>query len=81
MNTTIQKWGNSLAVRLPKNLATDAHLAQGVEIQLVPTNEGLLLKPTRKRRYRLSHLVAGITRKNLHSEMHWGPAVGREILE
>jgi antitoxin MazE len=81
MNATIQKWGNSLALRLPKVLADKVHIAEGAQVELVPTAEGLLLKPERKRHYRLSELVAGITPENLHPETDWGPSVGREIVK
>jgi antitoxin MazE len=81
MTATIQKWGNSLALRLPKALATEAHMREGTEVQLVRTDEGVLLKARRKPRYRLSELLAGVTKKSIHPETDWGPSVGREILE
>ncbi len=81
MTATIQKWGNSLALRLPKAMATDANIAEGTQVELVRTDEGLLLKATKKPRYRLSALLAGISRKNLHQETDWGQPVGREVLE
>ena len=81
MTATIQKWGNSLALRLPKALANEADIAEGTRVELVRTDEGVLLKAKRKPRYRLSELLAGVTRKNLHPETDWGPSVGREVLE
>ena len=81
MTATIQKWGNSLALRLPKALANDAHIAEGVQVELVRTKEGVLLKPKRKPRYHLSELLAGVTKKNVHPETDWGPSVRREILD
>jgi antitoxin MazE len=80
MMATIQKWGNSLAVRLPKALADEAQLGEGVRVELVSTTEGVLLKAKRRRRYRLSDLLAGITQNNPHPETDWGPSVGKEIL-
>jgi antitoxin MazE len=71
MNATIQKWGNSLAVRLPRALANEAHITAGVQVELVPTKEGLLIKRTRRQRYSLAKLVAGITPENLHPETDW----------
>jgi antitoxin MazE len=79
MTTTVQKWGNSLALRLPKALAAEARLSEGAQIELVRTEKGLLLKLARKRRWRLADLVAGITPENLHPATDWGPDVGREI--
>ena len=80
MTATIHKWGNSLALRLPKALANDAHITEGSQVELVRTKLGLLLKPKHKPRYRLSTLLAGVTRKNLHPETRWGASVGRERL-
>ena len=81
MTSTIQKWGNSLAVRLPKTLATEAHLIEGSQVELVRTEAGVLVKPRRRPRYRLSELLAGVTRRNAHPETGWGRSVGQEILE
>jgi antitoxin MazE len=83
MTATIQKWGNSLAVRLPKALADEARMREGAKVELVPTPEGVLVKPKRKPkpRYRLSDLLAEITPDNVHAETDWGPPQGREILE
>lgn len=81
MTATIQKWGNSLALRLPKALANEAHIAEGSRVELVRTDEGVLVKASRKPRYRLSELLAGVTKKNVHLETDWGQPAGREILE
>ena len=81
MDATIQKWGNSLALRLPKVLADEVQIGEGTQVELVRTRQGLLLKTKRKRRYRLSKLVAGITKNNVHQETPWGGSVGREILK
>ena len=78
MTATIQKWGDSLAVRLPQQLADDAQLGEGREVELVQTEEGLLLKAKRKVRYKLDDLLAGVTPENVHPETDWGPARGKE---
>lgn len=82
MKTTIQKWGNSLALRLPKALADEVQIREGSKVELVRTADGVLVKtPRRKPRYRLSDLLAGVTPNNVHSETDWGPPVGREVTE
>lgn len=78
MHATMRKRGNSLAPRLPKALANEVHLAEGGQVELVRTEAGLLVKPTRQWRYALAELVAGITPKNAHPETDWGSSVGRE---
>ena len=71
--TTISKWGNSLAVRIPLMIAKQAGIAEGDSIAMALDNEGaIVLRPTR-RRYQLSELVSRITSKNLHRETEWGP--------
>lgn len=81
MKATIQKWGNSLALRLPKSLADETQIREGSKVELVRTPDGVLVKARRKPRYRLTDLLADVTPDNLHPETGWGPSVGREVLE
>ena len=80
MTAIIHKWGNSLAVRLPKALADEVQVHEGAKVELVATPEGVLVKTKRRRRYRLSDLLAGITPDNVHPETDWGRSVGKERL-
>jgi antitoxin MazE len=80
MNAIIQKWGNSLALRLPKALADEVRISEGTQVELLRTPDGLLLKARSRPRYQLAKLVGGITRRNRHSETQWGPERGRETL-
>ena len=76
--TTVSKWGNSLAVRIPLAIAKQASLDEGDPVALVlDSNGGIVLRPTR-RRYKLSELVGRITPKNRHRETDWGPPQGEE---
>lgn len=79
MVATVAKWGNSLAVRIPQNLAKEIHLAEGVEIDLVVVDGYLVIKPRRRKRYSLDELIKGITPENLHGEIGSGIAVGNEL--
>jgi antitoxin MazE len=81
MKATIQKWGNSLALRLPKALAEEAKIREGSKVELVRTPDGVLVKARRKLRYRLSDLLADVTPENVHAETDWGVSVGREVVE
>ncbi len=83
MTTIIRKWGNSLALRLPRGFADAARLREGTKVELVPTKEGMLVKAKRKPkpRYSLSELLAGIMPDNVHQATNWGPPVGREVIE
>ena len=80
MKTKVQKWGNSLALRLPKALADEARIREGAKVELVCTPDGVLVKARRKPRYRLADLLAGVTPENVHAETDWGTSVGREVV-
>lgn len=79
MLTKVQKWGNSLALRIPKAFARDARLEQDslVEIKLV---EGqIIVTPVATPTWTLDEMLAGITKKNTHHEIDTGSRVGKEI--
>lgn len=78
MTTDVSRWGNSLAVRIPKALADELRLAEGDAVT-VEAGEGgsVVIRPARPK-YRLEDLVARITPKNRHAESAWGAPVGNE---
>ncbi len=76
--TTVSKWGNSLAVRIPRAIVIQARLNEGDCVALALDGDGaIVLRPT-LRRYELSKLVARITPKNRHRETDWGQPQGEE---
>ena len=79
METKIQKWGKSLAVCIPKELAVEIGLEVGSEVELRVVNGCLELYPPGAPRYTLEELVAQITPENTHEEWDTGPPVGKEI--
>lgn len=81
MTTKIQKWGNSYAIRIPKNLFEDLRLVQGGEVVLEIQNQSLIMKPKKQKEYTLKELLKGMTPENRHELVEWGPDVGNEILE
>ena len=78
MRVQIQKWGNSLALRIPKPFAEDAGVREGTMVQLSVSEGRLVAAPLRARKPRLTDLLAGITKANLHEEVKTGLPVGRE---
>jgi antitoxin MazE len=78
VRTKVQKWGNSLAVRIPKPFAEGAGLRPAAEVELLLENGALRLTPAR-RRWGLRRLLSRVTKQNLHAEVETGPAVGREV--
>ena len=78
MNATIQKWGNSLALRIPQAVARQIHVAEGATVILHVDAETLNIRPARPR-YRLEDLLRRVTGKNIHAETNWGAARGKEV--
>ncbi|OGF66115.1 MazF family transcriptional regulator [Candidatus Giovannonibacteria bacterium RIFCSPLOWO2_02_FULL_43_11b] len=79
MATKVQKWGNSLAVRLPREVAEKFKLGEGTTVEIKSEDYGIVIKPAKKQKYTLEELVAGITPENRHEETDWGKPMGREI--
>ncbi|GJG85218.1 multidrug transporter MatE [Gemmatimonadetes bacterium T265] len=78
MRTTVRKWGNSLALRIPSGLAEDAHLRDGVEADVVEGGRRVVARAAAPD-VSLETLLAGITPENVHGEQHAGRARGTEV--
>jgi antitoxin MazE len=77
--TTIQKWGNSYAVRIPKTAMHDLKLRAGNSVEIREAARGTLsIIPVRRPDASLSEMVSGITENNQHKLIEWGAAVGNE---
>jgi antitoxin MazE len=79
MRVQVQKWGNSLAIRIPKSFAKETKIEQGSVVDLSTVKGQLVAKPIKEPEYSLEELLAGVTEKNLHAEFDTGDAVGQEI--
>ncbi|MGO9203190.1 MAG: AbrB/MazE/SpoVT family DNA-binding domain-containing protein [Limisphaerales bacterium] len=79
MKTAVQRWGNSLAVRIPRAFAQQTRLGSGTEVDLELKSGTLVISPVRKRRYKLGPLLAQVRKAHLHSETEWGEPTGREV--
>lgn len=77
MLTTIQRWGNSLAVRIPKPFALQTELTENSEVDITLEGRRIVVSPATKE-WRLDDLLAGITVRNTHRELSWGGRKGRE---
>ncbi len=78
MTTQLAKWGQSLAVRIPKSLVERAHLREGDRLDLSVIEDGAIVIRSVRQKYALDRLVAGITPENRHPETSWGDPVGKE---
>jgi len=79
MQTRIQKWGNSLGLRIPKAFAEEAGVQAGSEVDLSVEDGDLIIRPTRLPKYELRILLRRVTAKNVHDEVETGEPVGREV--
>ena len=79
MRVRVQKWGNSLALRIPKSFATETALDPGAEVDLTVEGGRLVITPLEPVPYSLEDLLAGISSSNLHGEQDTGESVGAEV--
>jgi antitoxin MazE len=78
MRTKVQKWGNSLAIRVPRPFAEELGLRQDSDVDLLLEQHELVVKPVSTARFSLRKLLAGITDANLHREVETSGPVGNE---
>lgn len=79
MTSKVQKWGNSLALRIPKSFAKDIHLENETVVNITIFEGKLVIEPSSKSKYSLSGLLRDISDGNLHAAADTGRPQGREI--
>jgi len=80
MQAKIKKWGNSLALRIPKSFALNANIKQDELVDISIDKEKIIITPIRQKEYSLDELLASVTEDNLHGEFDTGVPVGKEIM-
>ena len=78
MDVIVQKWGNSLGIRIPGVFAKELHLKNGSHLDLKKEKNKLIITPKTKKA-KLKDLLSQITDTNIHVEIETGKAVGKEI--
>ena len=78
MRTRVQKWGNSLAVRIPKSFAEEIGLQDDSPVDLRLSQGRLVLQPSAPQPPTLADLLSKVRKSNIHAEFDTGPAQGRE---
>jgi antitoxin MazE len=78
MITRVQKWGNSLALRIPKSFAAEVGLQTDSSVEISLADGKLIIAPITKSKLTLKQLLAQVTDENLHHEVETGPALGNE---
>lgn len=79
MNTKIQQWGNSLALRIPKAFVAEVNLHKGAVVDVSEEGGKIILTPIKEETFTLEGLLSGVTKANIHGEVSTGKRVGREI--
>lgn len=80
MRTIIQKWGNSLAIRIPKSFASETKIENGTEVDLLIKHNQLVISPIVREKYSLDAFLSEITDSNIHQEIDFGEPVGEELI-
>jgi antitoxin MazE len=79
MQTKIKKWGNSLALRIPKSFALNANLRQDELVDISIDKDKIIITPIGEKEYSLDELLECVSEDNLHGEFDTGVPVGKEI--
>jgi antitoxin MazE len=79
METRVSKWGNSLALRIPRPLAAEVGLDDNSPVELSLAEGKLIVSPLQPTKYSLERLLAQVTEENIHHEVDTGSAVGEEV--
>ncbi|MEL6579447.1 MAG: AbrB/MazE/SpoVT family DNA-binding domain-containing protein [Cyanobacteria bacterium J06621_12] len=74
----VAKWGNSLAIRIPKNVAEKVNLQEGTAIFIAVNDNSIVISP-KTPEYTLEELLAGASSEDFEGEYDWGETVGEEI--
>jgi antitoxin MazE len=77
-SSIVNKWGNSLGVRIPQNVALEVGLAVGTVVNVEVVDNKVIISP-RQKKYQLDELLVGVTPELIGGEYDWGAPVGREI--
>ena len=78
MKTSVARWGNSLALRIPRGVAAKSRLAEGVEVELAAKADGFVVRRSAPS-YDLAGLLSKVRAQNRHAEFETGPARGGEV--
>jgi len=79
MKAKVKKWGNSAAVRIPASVMSATHLHLDGIVDVREEEGRIIIEPVRQKTYKLEDLLEGITSRNLHEEIDFGPPAGHEV--
>ena len=79
MRARIQRWGTSLALRIPRLFAQEVHVRKGSAVELSLKEGKIVMAPLTKTKQSLKKLLSKVTRQNIHHETDFGKALGQEV--
>ena len=79
MKTDIQRWGNSLALRIPRDYAEATRISEGSEVELTLKAGALVVRPVVRKHHVLAELLKRVSATNRHAAIETGAAVGKEV--
>lgn len=79
MESRIVKWGNSLAIRIPRSIAAETKLDYGASVEVRVEDGAMVVRRTQVRTVELKALLKRVTRSSLHGEVSTGRRKGREV--
>ena len=79
MKTAVQRWGNSLALRIPRTYAAETRISEGSEVELTLKAGALVIRPVARKRHSLANLLKRVTPSNRHDSVTTGDVVGKEV--
>lgn len=79
MKSKLQKWGNSLAIRIPKSLTDEMRIKQGSEVKLNIVGKKIVIEPSKEISYSLKNLLELVNKENIHKEIDTGKPKGKEL--
>lgn len=79
MKVRVQKWGNRLALRIPKRFAVESSIERGTLVDVSVVEGKLVIAPVAVKKYTLKELLDGVNKRNIHGEIATGPSVGKEL--
>ncbi len=78
MRARVQKWGNSLGIRIPKAVAQESAVGEDSEVEITSKDGNIVISPLRKKAFSIRQLLSKVTAANIHVEIESGHPVGKE---
>lgn len=79
MKVKLQKWGNSMGIRIPNLLLKEFDLKLNDELKLTYDDDKIIITKSKNKQISLAELFKNYKGKNLAKDFEWDESVGKEI--